>query len=196
MDSTVHVHHQLPILPESACVPGSRECSFLSRMYSLLPHGVHTSSSSHFPQVQCRCCCSVTQACVSFVIVDSILPGCSVLHCLPEFAQTQVHWVNDAIQPSHPLSPSSPLSFPASGSFPLVSSLHHVVKLLQLQLQHQSYQLIHSGLISFRIHGFDLLAVQGPLKSLPQHHSLKAYSSVLGLLYVQLSHPYMPTRKP
>ena len=49
-------------------------------------------------------------------------PGSSVLHCLLEFAQTQVHWVGDAIQPSHPLSPPSsscPQSFPASGSFPM-----------------------------------------------------------------------------
>ena len=75
-------------------------------------------------------------------------------------------------------------TFPASGSFPLVSSLHHVVKLLQVQLQHQSYQWILSGLTSFRIDGFELIAVQGTLKSLPQHHSLKACSSVLNLLYV------------
>ena len=47
MDSTVRDHHQLPLHPESLSVPGSRECSFLSRMYSLLPHGVHTSSSSY-----------------------------------------------------------------------------------------------------------------------------------------------------
>ena len=91
---------------------------------------------------------------------------------------------------------SCPQSFPASRSFPIVSSLHHVVKLLQLQLQPQSYQWIFSGLISFRIDQFDLLAVQRTLKSLAQHHSLKAWSSVLSLLYVQLSHLYMPTRKP
>ena len=173
------------------------ECSFLSRMYLLFPHGLHLLKQL-FPWVQCRrcCCCSVTKSCVTFVTIDWSTSGFSVLHSLQEFAQTQIHWVSHAFQPSHPLWPSSPLSFPASGSFPIVSSLHHVVKLLQLQLQHQSYQWIFSGLISFRIDGFEFLAVQGTLKSLHQHHSLKACSSVLGLLYVQLSHPYMPTRKP
>ena len=78
-----------------------------------------------------------------------------------EFAQVHVHWISDAIQPSHPLSsPSSSClqPFPASGSFP-VSSLHQVVKVLDLQFQHQSFQ-EYSGLISFRIDWFDLLAVQ------------------------------------
>ena len=52
--------------------------------------------------------------------MDCSTPGFPVLHCLPEFAQTHVHWVSDAIQSSHPLLPSSPLAlnlFPASGSF-------------------------------------------------------------------------------
>ena len=85
-------------------------------------------------------------------------------------------------------------SFPASGSFPMNHSSHQVAKVLELQLQHQSFQ--HSGLISFRIDGLDLLALQGTLKSLLQHHSSK--SSVLwcsAFFMVQLLHPYITTGK-
>ena len=67
-------------------------------------------------------------------------PGLPVLHQLPEFIQTHVHWVGDAIQPSHPLSHFQ--SFPASGSFQWVSSSHQVAKVLEFQLQHQSLQWI------------------------------------------------------
>ena len=70
-------------------------------------------------------------------------------------------------------------------------SLHQVAKVLEFHVQHQSF-LKYSGLISFRIDWFDLLAVQETLKSLLQHHSSKA---VLSLLMVQLSYPYMTTGK-
>ena len=72
-------------------------------------------------------------------------PSFPVLHHLPEFAQTHVHRVGDAIQPSHPLQSPSPLAFSLSqhqGLFKWVVSLHQVVKLLELQLQHQSFQWI------------------------------------------------------
>ena len=96
--------------------------------------------------------------------------------------QTHVHWVNDAIQPSHPLLYPSPQSFPASGSFPLwVSSSHQVAEVLEFQLQHQSSN-EHPGLISFRMDWLDLLAVQRTLKSLLQHHSSK-----VSILSAQLS---------
>ena len=70
-------------------------------------------------KVPSRCCCAVTQLCLTFCDpMDRSTPGFLVLHSLPEFAQTHIHWVDDAIQPSHPLSSSSPaLTFPASGSF-------------------------------------------------------------------------------
>ena len=56
-----------------------------------------------------HCCCSVAQSCLTLCEpMDCSTAGFPVLHCLPEFAQTHVHWVNDAIQPSHPLSPPSP----------------------------------------------------------------------------------------
>jgi len=72
-------------------------------------------------------------------------PGLPVHHQLPELAQTHVHWVSDAIQPSHPLLSSSPLAFNLSqhqGLFQWVSSLHQVAKVLKFQLQHQSFQWI------------------------------------------------------
>ena len=95
-------------------------------------------------------------------------PGLPVHHQLPEFTQTHVHWVSDAIQPSHPLSSSSPPALYLSqhqGLFKWVSSLHQVAKVLEFQLQHQSFQwtprtyLLYNGLL-------DLLAVQRTLKSL------------------------------
>ena len=77
--------------------------------------------------------------------MDCSTPGLPVHHQLPEFTQTHVHWVGDAIQPSHPLSsPSSP-AFNLSqhqGLFQWVSSFHQVAKVLEYQLQHQSFQLI------------------------------------------------------
>jgi len=69
--------------------------------------------------------------------------GLPVHHQLPKLTQTHVHWVGDAIQPSHPLSSPSPLSFSLSqhqGIFKWVSSLHQVAKVLEFQLQHQSFQ--------------------------------------------------------
>ena len=72
-------------------------------------------------------------------------PGFLVLHHLPELAQTRVHWVSNAIQPSCPLSSPSPPTFNLSqhqGLFKWVSSPHQVAKILELQLQHQSFQWI------------------------------------------------------
>ena len=95
---------------------------------------------------------------------------------LPEFAQVHVHWVSDAIQPSHPLSsPSLPTFnlFWHQGLFQGVSSSHQVAEVLELQLQHQSFQWLFR-VVSFRIDWFDLLSVQGTLKSLLRHHNSKA----------------------
>ena len=73
-------------------------------------------------------------------------PGLPVHHQLPEFTQTHVHWVGDAIQPSHPLLRPSPPSFNLSqhqGLFKWVSFSHQVAKVLEFQLQHQSLQWSH-----------------------------------------------------
>ena len=100
--------------------------------------------------------------------MDSSMAGFPVLHYLPEFAQTHVHWVGDAIQPSHPLLSPVPPAFNFSqhqGLFQWVSSLHQVAKVSEFQLS-ISPSKEYSGFISFRIDWFDLLAVQGTLKSL------------------------------
>ena len=127
------------------------------------------------------------------------MPGLPVHHQLPEFTQTHVHQVSDAIQPSHhPLSsPSPPALNPSQHQsfFQWVNSSHEGAKVLEFQLWHRSFQRT-PGLISFRMDWLDLLAVQGTLKSLLQHHSSKA--SILqhsAFFIVQLSHPYITTAK-
>ena len=125
-------------------------------------------------------------------------PGLPVHHQLPEFTQTHVHQVGDAIQPSHPLSSPSP---PA----PIPTSIRVFSKEATLRMRCPKYWSFsfsispskeHPGLISSRMDWLDLLVVQGTLKSLHQHHSSKA--SILGrsaFFTVQLSHPYMTTGK-
>ena len=90
-------------------------------------------------------CCSVTKSCPTLCNpMDCSTPGFPVLHYLPEFAQTHVHGVN-AIQPSYPLQPAShpALNLPQhQGLYQWVSSSHQVAKVLELQLQRQSFQWI------------------------------------------------------
>ena len=142
---------------------------------------------------------SVTQSCLTLCSpMDCSTPAFPVHHQLLEFAQTHVHLVSDAIQPSHPLSSPYPPAFSLSqhqGLFQGVSSLHQVAKILEFQL-HISPSNEYSGLISFRMDWFDFFAVQGTLKSFLQPHSSKA--SILQqstFFIVQLSHPYMTTGK-
>ena len=119
---------------------------------------------------------SVAQSCP--ILCDPMnhsTPGLPVYHQLPEFTQTHVHWVGDAIQPSHPLWSPSPPTFNLSqhqGLFKWVSSSHQVAKYWSFSFN-ISPSNEYSGLISFRIDRLDLLAVQGTLKSLLQHHSSK-----------------------
>ena len=130
---------------------------------------------------------------------------CSMLrlpvhHQLPEFTQTHFYWVSDDIQPSQPLSsPSSP-AFNHSqhqGLFEWVSSSYQVAKILELQLQHQYLPMNIQGWLPLGMTDwFHLFAVQGTLKSLLQHHNLKAsilWHSVFFM--VQLSHSYVTTGK-
>ena len=126
-------------------------------------------------------------------------PGFPVHHQLPELTQTHVHWVGDAIQSSHPLSSPSPPAFNLSqhqGLFQWVSSSHEVAKVLEFQLQYQSFQW------TFRTDFLQNWLVGSPWsprdsqKSLLQHHSSE--TSILrcsAFLTVQLSHPYMTTGK-
>ena len=121
-------------------------------------------------------CCLLAKSCQTLCKpMDCSVPDFPVLHYILEFAQTHVHWVSDAIQPFHPL-PSPfllPSIFPSVSLFQWVGSSHQVSKVLELQLQHQSFN-DYSGLISLRIDWFHILATQAALKSLLQHHSLKA----------------------
>ena len=128
--------------------------------------------------------------------MDCSMPGFLVHHKLPEPAETRVYQVGDAIQPSHPQSSPSPPVFSLSqhqGLFQWVSSSHQVAKRLELQLQHQSFQWIFR--ISFRMDWLDLLAVQRTLKSLLQHHSLRASILWLSLLYGPTFTLHMTTGK-
>ena len=119
---------------------------------------------------------SVTQLCPTLCdSMDCSTPGFPVHHQLPELAQTHVRWVGDAIQPSHPLSSPSPPAFSLSqhqGLFQWVSSLHEVAKYWSFSIS-ISPSNEYSELISSRIDWLDLLAVQGTLKSLLQHHGSK-----------------------
>ena len=124
--------------------------------------------------------------------MDCSTPGLPVHHQLPEFNQTHVHWVGDAIQPSHPLSPHAPPAPNPSqhqGLFQWVSSSHGVAKVLEFQLQPQYFQWTPgTGLLW--MDWLDLLAVQGTLKS--SKASILQHSA---FFIVQLSHPYMTTGK-
>ena len=142
-------------------------------------------------------CCSVTKMCPTLCDpLDCSTSHSPVLHYFPEFAQTHVHWVGDAIQPAHLLLSTSPPAF----IFPNIRVFFNESALPIRWPKYWSFSICpsseYSGLISFRIDWFDLLAVQGTLGSLVQHHSLKA--SILQSLAIfmgKLSHPYMTTGK-
>ena len=137
---------------------------------------------------------SVAQSCPSLCEpMDCSVPGLPVHPCLLDFAQTHVHGLGDAIQPSHPLSSPSPPAFPI---FPSIRVFPNESVLLIWWPKYQSFSFSispsseYSGLTSFRIDWSDLLVVQGTLKSLLQHHNSKA--SILqcsAFFMIQLSHP-------
>ena len=130
--------------------------------------------------------------------MDCSTPGLLVHHQLPEFTQTHVHRVSDAIQPSSSVVPfsSCPPIPPSIRIFSDESPLHvRWPKYWSLSFS-ISPSNEHPGLISFRINWLDLLAVQGTLKSLLQHHSSQALILRCSTFFlVQLSHPYMTTAK-
>ena len=140
---------ETPLLPlESPFVP-------LNLLYGLLDwHHKPGPGSwwSHKPVGSWWCsnlicgCCSVAQSYPTLCHpMDCSMPGFPVLHYLPEFTQTHIHWTDGAIQPSHSLSFHSLPAFNLSqhqGFFQWVSSSHQVAKVLEFQLQHQSFQWI------------------------------------------------------
>ena len=144
------------------------------------------SASSYYvrPDVQFS---SVTQLCPALCNpMDCSTPDLPVYHQLPELTQTHVHWVGDAIQPSHPLLSPSPLpsNFPSIRVF----SNESVLRIRWPEYWSFSFSISpsnkYSGPISFRMDWLDLLAVQGTLKSLLQAPQfISVYSSALNLLY-------------
>ena len=131
----------------------------------------------------------VTQSCLTLCNpMNHSMPGLPVHHKLLEFTQTHVHRVSDAIQPSHPLSsPSPPAPNPSQhqGLFQWVNFLHEVAKYWSFSFS-ISPSNEHPGLISFRMGWLDLLAVQGTLKSLLQHHSSKAFFGISYWQYISI----------
>ena len=128
---------------------------------------------------------SVIQLCLTLCDpMDCSTTGLLVHHQLPEFAQTHVHWVSDAIQPSHPL--SSPFLPPSILPSVRVFSNELVLPIRWPKFWSFSFSISpsneYSGLISFRIDWFDLLLVQGTLKSLLQHHSSRVSTLCLPTL--------------
>ena len=140
---------------------------------------------------------SVAQSCPTLCnTMNRSTPGLPVHHQLLEFTQTHVHRVGDAIQPSHPLSSSSPPALNPSQH--QAFSNESTLRMRWPKYWSFSFSIIpskeHPGLISFRMDWLDLLAVQGTLRSLLQHHSSKA--SMLwhsAFFTVQLSHPHGKT---
>ena len=125
-------------------------------------------------------------------------PDFPVLHHLLELAQTHVHRVGNAIEPSHPL--SSPLLLPSI--FPSIRVFSNALAFCNRWPKHWSFSLSispsneHPGLISFKMDWLDPCSPRGPQESF-QHHSSKA--SILqhsAFFTVQLSHPYIPLEKP
>ena len=144
-----------------------------------------------FSSVQLRLSC-VWLSCVWLCNpMDCSTPSFPVHHQLLELAQTHVHWVGDAIQPSHSLSSPSPPAFNLfqhQGLFQWVSPSYQVAKYWSYSFSISPFN-DYLGLISFKMDWLDLLAIQGTLKSLLQHHSSKA--SILwcsAFCIVQLSH--------
>ena len=131
--------------------------------------------------------------------MDCSTPGFPVLHYLPEFAQTNIYWVSDVIKPSHPLTPPSLLALNLSNI--RVFSKWSILCIRWPMYQSFSFSIStsneYSGLISLRIDWFDLLAVQGTLTGLFQHHSSKSSFRRLSAFFMfQLSHCKILLEKP
>ena len=159
---------------ESFCfIPETNKTLLISYVVQLLSHILLFETPST----------AARQASLSFIISWSLL-------------RLNVHWVGDAIQPSHPLLPPSSCALNLSQHQDLFQRLAVRIKWSKYWSFSISPSSGYSELVSFRIDWFDLLAVEGTLKSLLQHHSLKG--SVLGhwaSFMVQLSHLHMTTGK-
>ena len=130
---------------------------------------------------------SVTQSCLTLCdLMDYSPPGLPAHHQLQEFTQTHVHWVRDAIWPSHPLSSPSPPTFNLSQHqdlFKWISSSHQVAKVLELQPQHQAFQWIFR--MDFLWNGLDgsLCSPRDSQEFSPTPQFKSINSSALSFLY-------------
>ena len=134
----------------------------------------------------CLISCSVAKLCLTLCNpMNCSTAGFSVYHCLPEFSQTHVHWVSDAIQPSHSLLPPSPLALNFSqhqGLFQRVSSSHQVAKVLELQLQSLQWMNIQ-GWFPLGLNGLISLLSKGLSRVLSSTAIQKHQFFALSLLY-------------
>ena len=142
---------------------------------------------------------SVAQSCpILCDLMDCSIPGLPV-HCqLPELAQTHVHWVSDAIQPSYLLSSPSPPAFNCSqhhSPFQWVSSSHHVAKVLELQLQYQPFQWIFRTDFLWDWLVWSPSSPRDSQESFPAPQFKSTNYSALSFFIAQLSHSYMTTGK-
>ena len=141
---------------------------------------------------------SVTQSCLTLCdSMDCSTPGFPVYHQLLELAQTHVHQVSDAIQPSHPLSSPSPASNLSQhqGLFQWVSSSHQMTKVLENQLQHQSFQWIFRTSFLWDLLLWSPCSPRDSQESSPTKQFKASSLQHSAFFIVQLSHPYMTTRK-
>ena len=141
---------------------------------------------------------SVAQSCPTLCdAMDCSMPGLPVHHQLLEFTQTHVHWVSDAIQPSHPLLSPSP-AFNLSqhqGLFQWVSSSHQMTKVLENQLQHQSFQWIFRTSFLWDLLLWSPCSPRDSQESSPTKQFKASILQHSAFFIVQLSHPYMTTGK-
>ena len=157
---------------------------------------VSVFTSTKILTYSCYCCyCSVAKLCPTLCDpMECSTSGFPVPYHLLKFVQTHIHWVGDAIQPSHPLLSTSPPALNLSQCqdlFQWVSSLHQMAKVVELQLQHQSFQWI------FRV---DFLWLTALISLLSKRLSRVFSSNTIWMhqffYMVQLSHPYLTTEKP
>ena len=152
----------------------SKEDLWLNLSQRVSYQGFDTFNSGTVGISDSYCWCLVAKSCPTVCDpMDLSMPGFPVLHYLLEFSQTHVHWVSDAIQTSHPLSSPSPLALNLSQHQGLFNDW--ALRTRWPKYWSFSFNISpsneQSGLISFRRDLLDLLAVQGTLKSLLQHHS-------------------------
>ena len=135
-ESYTSLNFNLHIFSRESSLKSTEICTSSTHPSSYLSHLSALTTFSQFS--------SVTQLCLTLCDpMDHSTPGLPIHHQLPEFTQTQVQWVGDATQPSHSLLSPSPPAFNISqhhSLFKWVSSLHQVAKILEFQLQHQSFQ--------------------------------------------------------